>query len=138
MSVVPAAAAQEEYVLRLYVAGMGPRSVRAVQNLTYFCERRLAGRYRLEVVDLLTEPERAATDDIIALPTLVRAEPGPVRKIIGDLSDSARLLAGLDLADAPDAGDPPDPTDPADPVDPADPADAADAANPRQATDDRP
>lgn len=89
--------------LRLYVAGQTPRSALAQANLYALCEARLAGRHSIEVVDLMDEPSRARTDGVIAVPTLVRVSPEPVRKIVGDLSDTARLLAGLELA-GPQAG----------------------------------
>lgn len=83
--------------LRLYVAGQTPRSITALANLKQFCERYLAGRYRLEVVDLLENPKRARGDQILAIPTLVRQLPQPIRKIIGDLSNTERVLVGLDV-----------------------------------------
>jgi circadian clock protein KaiB len=85
------------YELRLYLAGHSPRSVRAVENLRRTCEEYLAGRYRIELVDLLENPQLARGDEIIAVPTLVRTLPEPVRKIIGDLSDTEKLLVGLQL-----------------------------------------
>jgi len=88
---------EAEYELRLYVAGQTPRSVRAIDNLTKVCEEHLAGRYRIEVVDLLKDPALAKGDEIIALPTLVRRLPEPIRKIIGDLSDTEKVLVGLQL-----------------------------------------
>jgi circadian clock protein KaiB len=83
--------------LRLYVAGQTPRSLQAFANLKKICEEHLAGEYRIEVVDLLKNPQLAKGDQILALPTLVRKLPEPVRKIIGDLSDTERVLVGLDL-----------------------------------------
>jgi len=83
--------------LRLYVAGRTPRAVRAFANLKTICEEHLAGRYNIEVIDLLEEPRLARGDQIIAVPTLVRKLPQPVRKIIGDLSNTERVLVGLDL-----------------------------------------
>jgi circadian clock protein KaiB len=85
------------YELRLYLAGHSPRSVRAVENLRRTCEEHLPGRYRIELVDLLENPQLARGDEIIAVPTLVRMLPEPVRKIIGDLSDTEKLLIGLQL-----------------------------------------
>ena len=82
------------YELRLYLAGHSPKSVRAVENLRRVCEEYLPGRYRIELVDLLENPQLARGDEIIAVPTLVRKLPEPVRKIIGDLSDTEKLLAG--------------------------------------------
>lgn len=83
--------------LRLYVAGQTPKSLQAFANLKRICEEHLAGRYRIEVIDLLLQPQLAKGDQILALPTLVRKLPEPVRKIIGDLSDTERVLVGLDL-----------------------------------------
>ena len=85
------------YVLRLYVAGVTPNSVRAIANLKRICEEHLAGCYQIEVVDLLEHPQLARGDQILAIPTLVRQLPPPVRKIIGDLSNTERVLVGLDL-----------------------------------------
>lgn len=83
--------------LRLYVAGETPRCVAALANLKRICEHHLHGRYRIEVVDLRENPALAAGDQILAVPTLVRRLPGPVRRIIGDLSATERVLVGLDL-----------------------------------------
>lgn len=83
--------------LRLYVAGQTPKSLRALSNLKALCETHLAGSYEIEVVDLIENPTLAAGDQILAIPTLVRRLPEPVRKIIGDLSDEQRVLVGLDL-----------------------------------------
>ena len=87
----------EEYDLRLYVAGHSPRSVRALDNLRQVCDEHLAGRYRVEVIDLLVNPTLARGDEIVAVPTLVRKLPEPIRKIIGDLSDTERVLVGLQV-----------------------------------------
>ncbi len=87
----------ERWDLRLYVAGQTPRSVAAFGNLKKICEEHLAGRYSIEVVDLLENPQLARGDQILAIPTLVRKLPEPVRKIIGDLSNTERTLVGLDL-----------------------------------------
>lgn len=87
----------ELWDLRLYVAGQTPKSVAAIANLQRFCEEHLAGKYRIEVVDLVASPQLARTDQILAIPTLVRRLPPPLRKIIGDLSNSERVLVGLDL-----------------------------------------
>jgi circadian clock protein KaiB len=84
-------------LLRLYVAGQTPRSMTAFANLKVICEEHLAGRYKIEVVDLLENPTLARGDQILAVPTLVRKLPEPVRKIIGDLSNTERVLIGLDL-----------------------------------------
>lgn len=83
--------------LRLYVAGQTPRSVAAVANLQRICDEHLAGRYSIEIVDLLKNPQLAEGDQIVAIPTLVRRLPVPIRKIIGDLSNAERTLVGLDL-----------------------------------------
>jgi len=83
--------------LRLYVAGQTPKSITALANLKRLCELHLAGRYRIEVVDLLSQPHLARRDDIVVVPTLVRHLPAPMRKIIGDLSNMERVLAGLDI-----------------------------------------
>ncbi len=87
----------DTYVLRLYIAGQTPRSVAALANLKEICEEHLAGRYMLQVVDLLENPQLARGDQILAIPTLVRKLPLPMRKIIGDLSNTERVLVGLDL-----------------------------------------
>ena len=83
--------------LRLYVAGQTPKSLRAFANLKVLCEEHLKGRYQIEVIDLMENPQLARGDQIVAIPTLVRKLPEPVRKIIGDLSNSVRALVGLDL-----------------------------------------
>lgn len=87
----------ERWILRLYVAGQTPKSLRAFANLSRICEEHLAGRYQIEVIDLLENPGLAAGEQIVAIPTLVRELPEPVRKIIGDLSNTERTLVGLDL-----------------------------------------
>ncbi len=86
--------------LRLYVAGQTPKSITALANLKRLCESHLAGRYRIEVVDLVNEPHLARRDDIVVIPTLVRKLPPPIRKIIGDLSNEERVLVGLDVSTA--------------------------------------
>ena len=86
--------------LRLYVAGMTPTSIRAFENLKRICEEHLQGAYRIQVVDLLERPTLARGDQIVAVPTLVRRLPTPVKKIIGDLSNTDRVLVGLDLRPA--------------------------------------
>ena len=85
------------YDLRLYVAGQTPKSVAALANLKRFCEEHLAGQYTIEVVDLVENPKLARSDQILAIPTLVRRLPEPIRKIIGDLSNTERVLVGLQL-----------------------------------------
>jgi circadian clock protein KaiB len=87
----------QEWELRLYVAGQTPKSIAAFSNLKKVCEEHLAGKYRIRVIDLLKDPQLAEGDQIIAIPTLVRALPSPVRKIIGDLSNTDRVLVGLQL-----------------------------------------
>ena len=93
----------ETWELRLYVAGKSPKSVAAFANLKRLCDEHLAGRYRIEVVDLLQNPQLAAGDQIVAIPTLIRKLPEPLRRIVGDLSDAERTLVGLQLRAA-DAG----------------------------------
>jgi len=92
---------EEFWELRLYVAGQTVKSVTALTNLKRYCEQHLAGRYRLEVIDLLEHPQLAEGDQILAIPTLVRKVPSPIRKIIGDLSNQERVLVGLDLRAVP-------------------------------------
>lgn len=86
-----------EWQLRLYVAGQTPKSIAALDNLKRLCETHLAGRYEIEVIDLLVNPTLAAGDQILAVPTLVRKFPEPIRKIIGDLSNEGKVLVGLDV-----------------------------------------
>jgi circadian clock protein KaiB len=90
-------APEDGWRLRLYVAGQSPRSLRAFENLKALCETHLAGRCDIEIIDLLENPALARSDQILAVPTLVRKLPEPVRKIIGDLSNTERVLVGLDL-----------------------------------------
>jgi circadian clock protein KaiB len=89
--------ANDKWILRLYVAGQTPKSLTAFANLTKICEEQLKGKYSIEVIDLIKNPQLGAADQIFALPTLVRKLPVPVRKIIGDLSNTERVLIGLDL-----------------------------------------
>jgi circadian clock protein KaiB len=84
-------------ILRLYVAGQTPKSVAAFKNLKAICENQLNGKYKIEVIDLIKDPQLGRNDQILAIPTLVRKLPEPMRKIIGDLSDTERVLVGLDL-----------------------------------------
>jgi circadian clock protein KaiB len=86
-----------EWKLRLYVAGQTPKSLTAFANLRRICEKHLAGRYEIEVIDLLRHPEMAQSDQIIALPTLVRKLPQPIKRIVGDLSNSERVIVGMNL-----------------------------------------
>ena len=88
---------EETYLLRLYVAGQTPKSTLAFRNLKQICEEHLHGRYEIEVVDLIENPQLAQGDQILAVPTLVRRLPEPIKKIIGDLSNTDRVLVGLDL-----------------------------------------
>lgn len=88
---------KEKWILRLYVAGQTPKALTAFANLKKICEEQLEGKYHIEVIDLLINPQRGNEDQILALPTLVRKLPVPVRKIIGDLSNTDRVLVGLDL-----------------------------------------
>jgi circadian clock protein KaiB len=88
------------WALRLYVAGQTPKSVAALGNLKRLCESHLAGRYKIEIIDLLKNPRLAAGDQILAVPTLVRKLPVPIKKIIGDLSNEERVLVGLDVQPA--------------------------------------
>jgi circadian clock protein KaiB len=88
---------QKAYELRLYVAGQTPKSLAAFANLKKICEEHLAGQYHIEVIDLLKKPQLASGDQILAIPTLVRKLPEPIKKIIGDLSNTERVLVGLDL-----------------------------------------
>jgi circadian clock protein KaiB len=96
-SAVSDPAKDEVWQLRLYVAGKTPKSVAAFSNLKAICEEHLAGRYRIEVIDLLEHPHLAAGDQIVAIPTLVRQLPAPLRKIVGDLRNTERTLVGLHL-----------------------------------------
>jgi circadian clock protein KaiB len=89
--------AKEFWELRLYVAGQTPKSMAAFANLKTICEEHLAGKYTIEVIDLMVNPKLAQGDQIIAIPTLVRKLPEPIRKIIGDLSNTERVVVGLDL-----------------------------------------
>lgn len=94
------AAAPEQWDLRLYVAGQTDKSVTAIANLMRICREHLEGRFTVEIVDLLKNPQMAARDQILALPTLVRRLPEPIRKIIGDLSNEERVLVGLEIRPA--------------------------------------
>jgi circadian clock protein KaiB len=87
----------ETYELRLYVAGQSPKAVRAFENLRKICDEHLAGRYSIDVIDLVKNPALGRGDQILAVPTLVRRLPTPIKKIIGDLSNTERVLVGLDL-----------------------------------------
>ena len=91
------AAIDAEFVLRLYVAGQTPRSQRAVANMQRICADPLKGRYRLEVIDLYQQPQLAEGEQIVAVPALIKRLPAPLRMVIGDMSDTERVLVGLDL-----------------------------------------
>lgn len=91
---------EERWTLRLYVAGQTPKSIAAFSNLKKMCEEHLAGRYQIEVIDLLVTPKLAKDDQILAVPTLIRKLPEPMKRIIGDLSNTERVLVGLDVRPA--------------------------------------
>jgi circadian clock protein KaiB len=93
----PGAEGLEQWDLCLYVTSRSPKCLRAIENLRRACEENLTGRYQIEIVDLLENPRRAADDQILAVPTVVRRLPEPIRKLVGDLSDSNGLLVGLQL-----------------------------------------
>lgn len=97
--------ATENYVLRLYVSGVTPRSVAAIENIKDICESYLQGRYDLQVIDIYQQPELARSAQIIAAPTLIKQLPLPLRKVLGDLSETERVLVGLDLIPKPVAPD---------------------------------
>ncbi len=101
----PGEGPRAEWTLKLYVAGSTTRSVIALENLRRICEEHLEGRYTIEVIDLSLHPELAQSNQILALPTLVRELPSPIRKIIGDLSDTERVLVGLDVRTRPGQAD---------------------------------
>ena len=90
-----------EWKLRLYVAGQTPKSLTAFANLRRICEEHLSGRYQIEVIDLLKQPELAHMDQIVALPTLVRRLPEPIKRVVGDLSNSERVVIGMNLEKLP-------------------------------------
>lgn len=90
----------EVWILKLYVAGQTPKSIAAFANLKKICDEHLVGKYRIEIIDLLTNPTLAKGDQILAIPTLVRQLPPPVKKLIGDLANTARVLVGLDIKPA--------------------------------------
>ncbi len=87
----------QKYILRLYITGMTKRSARAIENLQAFCEKHLAGHYELQVIDVYQQPELARTEQVIAVPTLIKKLPLPLRRLIGDMSDEERVLVGLDI-----------------------------------------
>lgn len=87
----------EKYLLRLYITGITPKSTRAIQNIRKICEENLKGWYELEVIDIYQQPLLAKVEQIIAIPTLIKKLPLPLRKLVGDMSDTERILFGLDL-----------------------------------------
>ena len=89
--------AEEDWILKLYVAGQSPKSITAFENLKKICKEHLAGKYRIEIVDLLKNPKLAKGDQILAIPTLVRQLPPPAKKLIGDLANKEKVLIGLDI-----------------------------------------
>lgn len=88
---------EENYILRLYITGMTPNSKRAVENVKNICEEYLKGRYELDVIDVYQQPLLAEKEQIIAVPTLIRTRPKPLRRLIGDMSDTKKVLLGLDI-----------------------------------------
>jgi len=90
-------AEEEKYILRLYIAGKKRKSSKAIANLRLFCEEHLAGRYEMEVIDILEQPTLARDEQIVAVPTLIKKLPDPLRKLIGDMSDKEKVLLGMDL-----------------------------------------
>lgn len=89
--------APERYILKLYVTGLTTRSARAIENLRAFCEKHLAGRYELQVIDVYQQPELTRSEQVVAIPTLIKKLPLPLRRLIGDMSDEERVLVGLDI-----------------------------------------
>lgn len=87
----------KKYLLRLYITGITPRSTRAIQNIQKICEENLKGRYKLEVIDIFQQPMLAKDEQIVAVPTLIKELPHPLRRLIGDMSDKERVLVGLEL-----------------------------------------
>ena len=97
MTAITMVTKEVKFELRLYIAGQTPKSVKALQNITRYCEEHLGGKYSIEVIDLLKNPQLAEGDQIFAIPTLVRKFPEPIRKIIGDLSNEEKVLVGLNI-----------------------------------------
>jgi circadian clock protein KaiB len=89
--------ASERYILKLYITGLTNRSARAIDNLQTFCEKHLPGRYELQVIDVYQQPELTRSEQIVAIPTLIKKLPLPLRRLIGDMSDEERVLVGLDI-----------------------------------------
>jgi circadian clock protein KaiB len=96
--VSPEAADGHKYVLRLYVTGLTPRSVTAIENIRRICEQHLQGRYDLEIIDIYQHPEQAEDAQLIVAPTLIKELPAPLRRFVGDLSETEKILVGLELA----------------------------------------
>ena len=107
IEIPPAAAAGAEYVLRLYVSGQTPRSVLAIENMRRICAEHISERYTLEIIDIYLHPEACQKEQIIAVPTLLKVLPHPLRRIIGDLSNTEKVLIGLNLVPRPGATRPP-------------------------------
>jgi circadian clock protein KaiB len=97
MKTLSGATVEKSWKLRLYIAGQTPKSITALANLKKICEEHLANQYNIEIIDLVRHPELARKDQILAIPTLVRSLPPPLKKIIGDLSNSEKVLLGLDM-----------------------------------------
>ncbi len=104
--VIQAGKTDNRYILRLYVTGTTVRSAKAIANLKEICEEHLKGRYELEVIDLYQQPVLAAGEKILAAPTLIKKLPAPIRKLVGDMSNTERVLLGLDLKPVKERGDP--------------------------------
>ncbi len=94
---MPAPRTEERYILKLYVTGLTSRSARAIENVRTFCQKHLQGRYDLQVIDIYQQPDLASREQLIAVPTLIKKLPLPLRRLIGDMSDEARILVGLNL-----------------------------------------
>jgi len=103
IEILPPAAADAEYVLRLYVSGQTPRSVLAIENMRRICAEHISERYTLEIIDIYLHPEACQKEQIIAVPTLLKVLPHPLRRIIGDLSNTEKVLIGLNLVPRPGA-----------------------------------
>ena len=97
----PEPTAPQTYILKLYITGMTTRAARAIENLRLFCDKHLAGRYELQVIDVYQQPELTRTEQIVAVPTLIKKLPLPLRRLIGDMSDEQRVLVGLDIVHHP-------------------------------------
>jgi circadian clock protein KaiB len=97
LSEVTPAESTERYILKLYITGMTSRSARAIENLRTLCDKHLPGRYELQVIDVYQQPDLARTEQIVAVPTLIKKLPLPLRRLIGDMSDEQRVLVGLDI-----------------------------------------